>query len=105
MNDHVKLYGTLNNGQLLILESNPESVWRDRVVSITLCDSPISKSRHVGLTQYTNSLGEKCKQLWMNYQIKPILIPLDVTTEKQEPSVDCTLLFTDSKFLRFLIYL
>lgn len=91
--------GVLGNNQILILEHSRETTWEERIMTIEAPGLTLATCCHVVYAYFANSSGEDCKQIWISYKNKPILMSFDVMAEKQLVTADCAELFKESEFL------
>ena len=102
----VEVWGTMDNSQLCLLESDGALGWKTQEVKVQTGDPKLRLCSHIALANFKNgSKGVEQNHLWISYRSRGVLVSWDANSRQQLAVVNCNNSFKQLKAGKAMHYL
>ena len=93
----VEVWGTMDNSQLCLLETNGEGRWKSQEIKVNTGDPKLRLCSHIALANFTNTRGVGQNHLWISYRSRGVLVAWNADSRQQLTVVNCNTSFPQLK--------
>lgn len=93
----VEVWGTMDNSQLCLLESDGRAGWKSQNIKVETGDPKLRLCSHLALANFKDKQGREQTQLWISYRSRGVLVAWDAAARKQIAVVNCNQSFPQLK--------
>ena len=86
--DSVEVWGTMDNSQLCLLESDGAG-WKSQEIKVNTGDPKLRVCSHIALAHFKDKRGVLQNHLWISYRSRGVLVAWDATSRQQIAVVNC----------------
>ena len=92
----VEVWGTMDNSQLCLLESDGAG-WRSQEVKVNTDDPKLRLCSHIALAHFKDKKGVTQDHIWISYRSRGVLVAWDAVAREQRAVINCNISFQQLK--------